>query len=291
MKQKADRKNFMVFMVPTIFLILLTVVAPMAYSFVLSFTNADLKYKGIGDFVGISNYIEVLSDTYFRGSILTTIIFSFVVVAVEFVIGFGIALLLNTNIKGKNVFFSIIIVPMMITPIAVGLCWRLLLHNTLGIVNWLLSLIGISGHAWLGDTATALGTVMFIDIWQQVSYMVLVLLAGLVSLPTEPYEAARIDGASNGQCFRYLTLPMMAPTFSVALLLRLITAFKTYDLIYVLTKGGPGTSTEVISYHIYRQAFTYLKTGRASAMSFILVIILLPVAYIAIRLLWRRSDS
>ena len=120
--------------------------------------------------------------------------------------------------------------------------------------------------------------------------MVLVLLAGLVSLPTEPYEAARIDGASNRQCFRYLTLPMMAPTFSVALLLRLITAFKTYDLIYVLTKGGPGTSTEVISYHIYRQAFTYLKTGNASAMSFILVIILLPLAYLAIRLLWRRRD-
>ena len=290
MAKKSRGKNYLIFMVPSIVPLLLTVVAPMVYSFVLSFTNADLKYRGIGDFVGISNYIHVLSDTYFRGSIATTFIFSFVVVAIEFVIGFGIALLLNTNIKGKNIFFSIIIVPMMITPIAVGLCWRLLLHNTLGIVNWLLRTIGLGGHAWLGDTKTALATVMFIDIWQQVSYMVLVLLAGLVSLPTEPYEAARIDGASNRQCFRYLTLPMMAPTFSVALLLRLITAFKTYDLIYVLTKGGPGTSTEVISYHIYRQAFTYLKTGNASAMSFILVIILLPLAYLAIRLLWRRRD-
>ncbi len=284
------RKNFMIFMFPSILILMVTIAGPLLYSFVTSFFSTDLKYSGLGEFVGFQNYMTALQDRYFIDSILTTFHFSIFVVAMEFIIGFGIALLLNTNVKGKNIFFSIIIVPMMITPIAVGLCWRLLLHNTLGVVNWLLGLIGITGHAWLGDSATALGTVMFIDIWQQVSYMVLVLMAGLVSLPAEPYEAARIDGASSFQCFRYLTLPMMVPTFLVAILLRLITAFKTYDLIYVLTKGGPGTSTEVISYHIYRQAFTYLKTGQASAMSFLLVLVLLPVAYLAIRILRRKSD-
>ena len=276
-------------MVPSLVILAVTIAGPLIYSFVVSFFSANLKYPGLGEFVGLKNYFDALGDEYFTGSIWTTFLFSFVVVTMEFVIGFGIALLLNTNIKGKNIFFSIIIVPMMITPIAVGLCWRLLLHNTLGIVNWLLSLIGITGKAWLGDASTALGTVMFIDIWQQVSYMVLVLMAGLVSLPKEPYDAAAIDGSTRWQSFRYLTLPLMAPTFLVAILLRAITAFKTYDLIYVLTKGGPSSSTEVISYHIYRQAFTYLETSQAAAMSFLLLLVLLPLSYLAIRILRNKS--
>jgi len=262
---------------------------PLIYAFVVSFFSADLKYKGFGEFVGFNNYITAIADELFMGSINTTFIFSIIVVAAEFLLGFAIALLFNTKIKGKEIFFSICIIPMMITPVAVGLTWRLLLHSTLGVVNWALSLIGIEGKAWLVDSNTALGTVMFIDIWQNISYMVLVLLAGLVSLPKDPYEAAAIDGASNWQCFRYVTLPLMTPTFLVAILLRFITAFKTYDLIYVLTKGGPGTSTEVVSYYIYKQAFTYLKTSKAAAMSFILLIILIPVSYLATRIMGKTK--
>ena len=285
------RKNALVFLVPSLILMGITIVLPLVYSFFISFFSADLKYKGLGEFVGLGNYFSAIKDQYFMGSIKTTIIFSVIVVAIEFAIGFAIALLFNTEIKGKTIFFSIVIIPMMITPVAVGLTWRLLLHSTLGVVNWLLSFIGITGHAWLADNSTALGTVIFIDVWQQISYMVLVLLAGLVSLPKEPYEAASIDGASRWQSFRYITLPMMTPTFLVAILLRLITAFKTYDLIYVLTKGGPGTATEVVSYYIYKQAFTHLKTSKAAAMSFILLLILIPVSYIATRILRNRNEA
>ncbi|MBQ7801931.1 MAG: sugar ABC transporter permease [Oscillospiraceae bacterium] len=276
-------------MLPSLIALMLVLAIPLAYSLITSFFDTNLKYQGLGEFRGLQNYIEVLKDTYFTESVLTTLKFTVCVVVLEFVVGLVIALLLNNIYKARNFFFTIIIVPMMITPIAVGLIWRLLLHSDLGIVNYLLSLIGISGKAWLADSSLALGTVMFIDIWQNVPYMVLVILAGLVTLPTEPYEAAAIDGASRTQSFFRLTVPMMMPTFSVVLLLRSITALKTYDLIFVLTRGGPGTTTEVISYHIYQQAFRYLEIGKASAMSYLLLLLIVPIAFLFIRISRSRT--
>ena len=277
-------------MLPSLIALMMVLALPLVYSLVTSFFDTNLKYRGLGDFVGLQNYIEVLKDTYFLDSVKTTVIFTFFVVVIEFLVGLGIGLLLNNIRKARNFFFTIIIVPMMITPIAVGLIWRLLLHSDLGIVNYVLSLIGMTGRAWLADASIALKTVMFIDIWQNVPYMVLVILAGLVTLPTEPYEAAAIDGASRLQSFFTLTVPMMIPTFSVVLLLRTITALKTYDLIFVLTRGGPGTTTEVISYHIYQQAFRYLEIGKASAMSYLLLLMIVPVAFLFIRISRNRTE-
>ena len=277
-------------MLPSLIALMMVLALPLVYSLVTSFFDTNLKYRGLGDFVGLQNYIEVLKDTYFLDSVKTTVIFTVCVVVIEFLVGLGIGLLLNNIRKARNFFFTIIIVPMMITPIAVGLIWRLLLHSDLGIVNYVLSLIGMTGRAWLADASIALKTVMFIDIWQNVPYMVLVILAGLVTLPTEPYEAAAIDGASRLQSFFTLTVPMMIPTFSVVLLLRTITALKTYDLIFVLTRGGPGTTTEVISYHIYQQAFRYLEIGKASAMSYLLLLMIVPVAFLFIRASRNRTE-
>lgn len=284
------RKDFAVFMLPSIIALILVLAVPLVYSLITSFFDTNLKYQGLGDFLGLQNYIDVIKDSYFRQSVVTTLKFTFFVVVIEFLVGLAIALLLNNIQKARNFFFTIIIVPMMITPIAVGLIWRLLLHSDLGIVNYLLSLIGISGRAWLADSAIALQTVMFIDIWQNVPYMVLVILAGLVTLPTEPYEAAAIDGASRVQSFFRLTVPMMLPTFSVVLLLRTITALKTYDLIFVLTRGGPGTTTEVISYHIYQQAFRYLEIGKASAMSYLLLLLIVPIAFMFVKISRNRTN-
>ena len=277
-------------MLPSLIALMMVLALPLVYSLVTSFFDTNLKYRGLGDFVGLQNYIEVLKDTYFLDSVKTTVIFTFFVVVIEFLVGLGIGLLLNNIRKARNFFFTIIIVPMMITPIAVGLIWRLLLHSDLGIVNHVLTQIGMVGRAWLADASIALKTVMFIDIWQNVPYMVLVILAGLVTLPTEPYEAAAIDGASRLQSFFTLTIPMMIPTFSVVLLLRTITALKTYDLIFVLTRGGPGTTTEVISYHIYQQAFRYLEIGKASAMSYLLLLMIVPVAFLFIRASRNRTE-
>lgn len=277
-------------MLPSLVALILVLAVPLVYSLITSFFDTNLKYSGLGEFLGLQNYVEILQDTYFIESVVTTAKFTVFVVVIEFLVGLAIALLLNNIQKGRNFFFTIIIVPMMITPIAVGLIWRLLLHSDLGIVNYLLSQIGISGRAWLADANIALPTVMFIDIWQNVPYMVLVILAGLVTLPTEPYEAAAIDGASRIQSFFRLTVPMMIPTFSVVLLLRTITALKTYDLIFVLTRGGPGTTTEVISYHIYQQAFRYLEIGKASAMSYLLLIMIIPIAFMFIKISRNRTN-
>ena len=288
--KKINRRNFAIFMLPSLIALMLVLAVPLVYSMITSFFDTNLKYRGLGDFVGLQNYIEVLKDIYFLDSVKTTVVFTVCVVVLEFLTGLGIAMLLNNIKKARNFFFTIIIVPMMITPIAVGLIWRLLLHSDLGIVNYVLSLIGITGKAWLADSSIALKTVMFIDIWQNVPYMVLVILAGLVTLPTEPYEAAAIDGASRIQSFFNLTVPMMIPTFSVVLLLRTITALKTYDLIFVLTRGGPGTTTEVISYHIYQQAFRYLEIGKASAMSYLLLLMIVPIAYMFIKISRNRTN-
>lgn len=278
------KKNFAAFMFPSVLVLLIVLAIPMTYSLIVSFFDTNLKHSGLGNFVGLENYISALTDKYFVSSAVTTAFFTVGVVVFEFLLGLGIAMLLHTNVPGKNFYFSIIIIPMMITPVAVGLIWRLLLHSELGIVNYVLGLLGISGKAWLADSELALGTVMFIDVWQNVSYMVLVIQAGLVSLPGEPYEAAKVDGASAWQSFRYLTIPMMAPTFMTVLLMRAISALKTYDLIYVLTKGGPGVSTEVISYHIYQEAFRNLEIGSASAMSYLLVLVIIPIAIAFIKI-------
>lgn len=284
------RKDFLVFMLPSLIALILVLAAPLVYSLITSFFDTNLKYQGLGEFLGLQNYIDVVKDPYFRESVVTTLKFTVFVVALEFLVGLIIALLLNNIRKWRNFFFTIIIVPMMITPIAVGLIWRLLLHSDLGIVNYVLSLFGISGRAWLADASLALPTVMFIDIWQNVPYMVLVILAGLVTLPVDPYEAAAIDGASRIQSFFKLTVPMMVPTFSVVLLLRTITALKTYDLIFVLTRGGPGTTTEVISYHIYQQAFRFLEIGKASAMSYLLLLIIIPIAFVFVKISRNRTN-
>lgn len=284
----SKRKDFIAFMLPAAVALALVLAVPLGYSFIVSFFDTNLKRAGIGSFVGLGNYIRALQDSYFIGSAWTTVKFTVCVVLAEFILGLMIALLLNSNIRGKNLYFSIIIIPMMITPIAVGLTWRLLLHSNLGIVNYLLSFLGVSEKAWLADPSLALGTVMFIDVWQQVPYMVLVILAGLVTLPTEPYEAAAIDGATRMQTFCRLTIPMMMPTFTVVVLLRAITALKTYDLVYVLTRGGPGTTTEVISYHIYQQAFRYTEIGQASAMSYLLMLFIVPLAIVFVRLAKNR---
>ena len=277
-------------MLPALIVMIAVLAVPLCYDLLVSFFDKSLKYKGLGNFIGLQNYIADLKNDEFTGSVATTWIFTIGVVSFEFVLGLLIALGLNSLKKGKNLIFTIIIIPMMITPVAVGLIWRLIFHSQLGILNYLLSFFGVEKIAWLGDSRLALPAVMFVDIWQNIPYMVLVLMAGLVTLPRDPFEAASIDGASRTQSFFRLTLPMMMPTFSVVLLLRAIMSFKTYDLIYVMTRGGPGTVTQVISYTIYNQAYRYLNTGTAASMSIYLVLMIVPIAIVFLWLSRSREE-
>ena len=276
-----DRRFGLLLTAPGLLALLVVITFPLFFTLFTSFHDYTLLTPNYDTFVGVENYQEALDEEYLPGSLWVTTKFVLASVVIEFVIGFAVALSLNATRRFKSIYYLILLAPLLINPIVVGLLWRMLLHSELGIVNYAIGLVGIPPVSWLGDADVAFWTVVLTDIWHQVSFMAILLLAGLAALPREPYEAARMDGASAISCFIHITLPLMRPVIAVALLLRLIFAIKTFDIIFIMTKGGPGTATDLISYYIYRAAFYGLDIGRASAMAAgLLVIILLLTAYL-----------
>jgi multiple sugar transport system permease protein len=230
-----------------------------------------------------------MAGEYFWNSVLTTVKYSAVTVTGEFVLGLLIALALNRVVRLKAVYFAILSVPMAMSPVSVGLIWHMLLQPNLGIVNELLEAAGWGGVDWLGESNMAFWTVVFIDVWQQVSFVILILAAGLASLPKDPYEAAAVDGATSLQQFWYLTLPLLRPVAAIAVIIQLINEFRTYDLVYVLTKGGPGIATDLLSYFAYKRAFLGLAINEGAAVSFVLLVLVLALTVVFFRIVTRRS--
>ena len=268
------------FISPTLIVLAAVVAFPLLFSFVVSFFRYTFITPKFDVFAGFDNYLFSFKDQYFWNSFKVTLIFVALVVPLEFLVGYGIALLLSRDIKFKTVFYFILTMPMVMSPVAVGLIWKMLLHPDLGIVNYLLQKMGFGYVNWFGDPRWALLAIVLIDIWQQVSFMILILLAGLTSLSKEPFESAKIDGAGPLQTLLYITTPMMLPVITVALLMRVIIAFKTYDLVYIITSGGPGVSTDIISYYIYRTTFMGLDLSQASAISFLLFVLTMAIVVV-----------
>ena len=277
--QKRDQLFGVYLTLPGLATLLIIIVFPIIFTIITSFYDYTLLNPHHDSFVGLDNYQEVIEEDYIGDSVLITSQFVLSTVLIEFFIGFIIALSLNTVKRLKTVYYIILLAPLMINPVVVGLIWRMILHTELGIFNYLLKLLDINRVNWLGDNDTAFWTIIFVDIWHQVSFMTILLLAGLSALPREPYEAARMDGASSLRCLISITLPLMRPVITVAILLRLIFSIKTFDIIYIMTKGGPGISTDLVSYFIYRSAFFGLDIGRASALSVGLLIIVLFLTF------------
>lgn len=277
--QKRDQLFGIFLTLPGLATLLIIIVFPIIFTIITSFYDYTLLNPHHDSFVGIDNYQEVIEEDYIGDSVLITSQFVLSTVLIEFFIGFIIALSLNKVKRFKTVYYVILLAPLMINPVVVGLIWRMILHTELGIFNYLLKLLDINRVNWLGDNDTAFWTIVFVDIWHQVSFMTILLLAGLSALPREPYEAARMDGASSLRCLISITLPLMRPVITVAILLRLIFSIKTFDIIYIMTKGGPGISTDLVSYFIYRSAFFGLDIGRASALSVGLLIIVLFLTF------------
>jgi len=272
-----ERKLGIYFFMPSGIVIIGIIVYPLLFALVTSFTTYGFLNPFFNQFIWFDNYRAIFQDIYFWNSLYVIFKFVIVVVILEFLLGLGIAFLLNRKIKAKGLFYTILTIPMVMAPVSVALIWRVFLHPELGIVNYFLSFIKIPPVNWLGSEKVAFWTVIMVDIWHQISFMILILLAGLVSLPSDPYEAAEIDGANALQRFFYITLPLMKPVIVVALLLRTIFGFRTFDLVYILTRGGPGVSTDVISYFIYRRTFMGLNLAESSAASYILLIITMVV--------------
>ncbi len=278
--RRRERLTGWVFALPSLITLGAVIAVPLGFSLSVSFFAYTFINPSFSVFLGFENYMNAFSDPYFWNSLWVTLKFVVLVVSIEFTLGFIVALMLNRDIRFKGVYYTILTMPMVMSPVAVGLIWKMLLHPDLGVLNYFLGLIGIGPINWLGDPTMAFWSVLMVDVWQQISFMILLLLAGLVSLPKEPFEAATIDGASEFQKLFYITIPLMKPVILAAVVIRTIFAFRTYDLIYVLTRGGPGVSTDVLSYFIYRKTFMGLNLAEAAATSYVLLgVVLLLVVF------------
>jgi|HubBroStandDraft_5_1064220.scaffolds.fasta_scaffold75320_2 multiple sugar transport system permease protein len=267
---KRNRKIVGLFLIPTVVVLFFTTIYPMLYALWLSFRSYDLAKLFVPRvFVGLANYQEVLSSAGFFHALFITFKLMAFTLSVQLVLGVGIALLVAQRLPGMALVRTLLMTPMMIAPVIVGLVWLFVYFPELGYLNYFLGLIGIPPIPWITSIQWALTAIAIADIWQWTPFIMMGVTAALHSLSPEPYEAARIDGNSKIDVFLRVTLPQLKPVLISLLFLRAIDAFKIYDIIYVLTKGGPSDVTEVISLYIYRQSFTFWRMGVGAAASFV----------------------
>lgn len=250
---------------PLVLFIVLMVAFPLAYTGYLSLTEWSM---GTTDplFIGIDNYKDIFKDSQFWNATKNTLYIAFGSVIIEMVLGTGIALVLNRPFIGKDVVKTLFLLPMVATPIAVGMVWQLIYEPTMGIANYFLKALNISPVMWLIDKKMVLNSLMIIEIWEWTPMVMLVVLAGLAGIPQEIYESARVDGASRTKLLTKITLPMLAPTLIITALLRIIDALKTFDIIYATTQGGPLQASETVNLLAYKSIFNYFKMGRGAAL-------------------------
>ena len=261
---------------------------------VLDGIRASLHFYRFGralDYVGLENYRDVLADERFRDALWVTLKFVFLAVSIETVLGLALALLCARELRFIRLARTVLIVPMIVTPVVVGIVFRLIYASDVGLVTALSESFGGDQVQILSREGTAFIGLVALDVWEWTPLMFLILLAGIQSLPVEPFEAARVDGAGSWRVFVDHTLPMLAPVLAVAIVLRTIDAFTTFDQVFVLTRGGPGTATQLISIYGYNTAFKFQQTGFAAAMLFMVALVVLAFAALAVRLMRRRLPA
>ena len=278
-----ERAVLWLFLSPALIFLLFAYVYPILYSFYMSFFQYNrIIPNSVPVFIGIKNFIDLAKDPKVIDSLIRTVSFVGVTVVVEFIFGMLIALLITSTLRGMQFLRGFFLIPLMMTPVVAGTLWRTLFSSLYGPINYFLNLIGIPGQEWLGSATLALPSIMAVEVWQQTPIVIFILAAGIQSLPVDIYKSASVDGASKWQVFTRITLPLLKPVFFVALLLRIMDAFKIFDTVYVMTYGGPGKATELISMFIYKEGLKYFKIGRASALSimFLILIFLISINFL-----------
>lgn len=241
-------------------------------------------------FVGLQNFADLAGDVLLQASFWNTLFFAVIAVSIQMLLGLGLALLTSGSHRGRTVYRTIFLLPMLLPGIVIGAIWKLMYGFDYGVINQLLDLAGLDPQNWLGSRQLALGSIIVVDVWHWTPFCYLLLLAGLEALPQDVYEAARIDGAGAWGALRHITLPLLLPAITATFIFRLILAFKVFDEVYLLTGGGPGTATEVISFTIYRRFFTEDRAGYGAAMALVtclLILVLVSGAALAGRRLRR----
>jgi multiple sugar transport system permease protein len=268
--------------------IALLMIFPILYTLFLSFTNWNLTSGMPLSFAGLNSYLRVLNEPRFLDAVGRTFYFTIVAVVVEVVLGVAIALILNRAFFGKNLAKLLLLLPLVATPVAVGIVFNLFYDPTIGLVNFVLKSIGLPQGLWVSNANSVLPSLIIVDVWQWTPMITLIVLAGLAGLSEEPVEAARVDGASEWQILRHVTIPMVMPVILTATILRLIDALKTYDIIYAMTGGGPGYASETLNIMGFKYSFEYFRMGQSAV---ILVALFLIVFLCSLGIMKLRASS
>lgn len=284
-----ERQARFVFIAPALIALLLLVIFPIVYTIWMSLHNWQLSSVAQPRFIGLDNFWKLLTnDSRFLGATGRTLLFTLMATSVQLVLGVALALLFNRQFLGRGFWRALAILPMVTTPVAIALIFVMMMHPTLGVLNYLLQVVGLPPSLWIYSERTVMVTLVMVDTWQWTPLIMLIVLAGLASMPDEPFEAARIDGASRVQVFFYITLPLLRPSIVVAALFRIIDAIKTFDIIFVMTSGGPGYASETINLYLFNTAFSYFDMGYASAIVVIFFTMIMVLAVLTIRV--RRVE-
>jgi multiple sugar transport system permease protein len=270
------RRTYLLFVLPALLVVGAVIIFPWAFTVWMS--AFDWKIGSEAHFVGFDNYTQLATNTRFLESILHTFYFTVLAVIFPLILGTAAALIFHREFPLRGMLRSIFTMPMMATPVAVALVWTMMFHPQQGVLNYLLSLVGLPPSLWVYSPTWVIPSLVLVEIWHWTPLIMLIVLGGLAALPTEPYESARLDGASEWQLFRYITLPLLAPFLIVAAVIRTIDALKAFDTIYVISQGGPGTASETINLYLYLQAFAFYNVGNASAVVVVFFVIILALA-------------
>ena len=280
------------FLLPSLTILVLMV----AYPFLSLLANSTYRFSALRrhvepEFVGLENYEFLLTDPQLWDRFIFTGQFVLFTVSVQFVLAISVAYYLQRDFRGRDVLFTILMIPMMLCPIVIGFLWRYIFNSEWGLMNFFATTLGFDAVDWLGVTDNALVAVIIADTWMWTPFVILLAVAAFRGIPVSIQEAATIDGASAFFRFTRLTLPMSAPILGIAFLLRMIDSFKQYDLFFALTGGGPGSSTETVSFYLAKVAFSYFYTGEASALAVIQLVIIIGLSLIFVRLLTRIGQQ
>jgi|MudIll2142460700_1097286.scaffolds.fasta_scaffold44871_2 multiple sugar transport system permease protein/N,N'-diacetylchitobiose transport system permease protein len=278
---------------PSLIVVFGLILGPILRAFWMSLHFVNLKRPDVGTpFIGLENYVDILSDPYFWATIGRTFYFMIVSIALELVLGIGTALLLNRKFRGRAFVRSLILIPWALPITIAAAMWLWIFNPTYGALNSLLWQMGIIDEyrLWLSTPLSAMHVVVLADVWKVTPLVILLTLAALQTIPKELYEAAMIDGAGRWSSFWKVTLPLLTPTIVVTLVIRTMDAFKVFDIIYIMTSGGPSDGTKVISYLTYQEAFTYLNFGRGSALAYLMTLFIALMAFAYIKLLHRDVE-
>lgn len=277
-KQLLQRTTPYMFLLPALAVILLAMLFPVVYGLGLSLFDWALRDIRVAPvFRGLGNYVELFKSEYFYTNIRVTLIFTLTVTVSEIVVGLILALLLEQKMAGLRIFRTIFVLPIMVAPVVVGVVWRYLYDPSFGMINYFLSVLGIEARMWLSEPQLALPSIIVADIWQWTPFVFLLLLAGLQGVPKDLLEAGMIDGTNYLQNLLHIKLPVIQPIIIVTAALRLIDAFRSLVVVYIMTFGGPGKSTELLSMAVYKTAFISQRLGLASAIAVILLAIIFLV--------------